>query len=361
MRKGDKTRMWIGACVVMVLIVTSCVPASAVPTPTAAPAEGKGTTEMVEGWRGGYDIVQPELCPPVMDDKTIEEHLQQPFFQQVIGQQQLGDKTVRAQQGLYANEQDEIFTIKVVGNNSQAGEDAILAYSGAVRVCLDLILDDGISDKIVADTEIVPAEGEEIVIGFEELPDPEQVTAESLIIEIESWGSITGGDLSYDELGTILKDTVLEDAARWKLILNNRVSEDYQLQYVPTDEAAKSNPDAVLDFIIDPSINNGVRHQYREYRQKSVLTTVSVAGNSGAGKVRAGLCKNSSSTPFMTRTVNRNGTKKATLSNSSSTSSTSYDLGVVGKQKASRYRMSGRWYRNYRDSPPGGSHTNCNP
>ena len=115
----------------------------------------------------------------------------------------------------------------------------------------------------------------------------------------------------------------------------------------------------MVDFIIDPSIDNGVRHQYHEYWQKSVLTYVDVAGISGAGKVTAGLCR-ATALPFQEQNSRpqRNPDFHAFPA---STSSTTYDLGVIGKQNGSKYRMTGRWYRNYGDSPPTGSVTDCNP
>ena len=93
-----------------------------------------------------------------------------------------------------------------------------------------------------------------------------------------------------------------------------------------------------------------MRHQYVEYGQKAVSTTVDVGGDEGAGKVKAGLCRDSTPSPVMTRTVARDGTRFATLRSGTSTSSKIYDLGVIGRKSASRYRMTGRWYRNYERS-----------
>jgi len=375
MRQRYRIWTWIGVFMLVVVVVAGCTapPTSGGAAPAAdsqAPAADGGNGDVVEGWDGGYEAVPADLCPPGEDDAEVDIRVQQPiFFRQELGEEAWGDKgLLLTQRGLYANEQGEIFGIKVAGANSPSSEEAriaseaaIRAYSDALRICFDQIFNGEINGTLLEPKVEVPvADADAQASSDEETPDLEQVAAESLVIAIWSIGRVMEGDDLGEELGEILKNIVNEDDREWEAALSDLVSKNLQRQFISTNEEAKENPDLVVDFIIDPSINNGVRHQYVEYVQKAVLTTVSVGGSSGAGSVKASLCRDSSSSPFMNKTVDHSGTQSAPLSGTS-TSSKTYDLGVIGKKNASKYRMTGRWYRDYNDPAPSGSVANCNP
>lgn len=365
-----RRRLWIVVLVLIGLLV-GCAPPTAAPAASggesaaaasapAAEAPAAVDSESVEGWGGGYDIVPPELCPPVTDDADVEKRVRPPIFRPVIEEKMRDDEPVLFQQGLYVNDQGDFFRIEVAGANRSTTPETIFAYSGEVLVCFDQILVNGMREEMAASQSKSPAPTTADENG-ETPEDPEAAAAESLVISIQSVGFVPEGDVPtvpIQELTQKIVDELSPD--QWVDALTDRIANELGLKFVPTEIWTKENQqDTVVDFIIDPRINKGRRHQYSEVASQNLNTTVHVGGNEGAGRVSAGLCSGGVAKPFTSATVDHTGTvpyaKSATLSG------TGNDLGVVGHQSPSKYRMTGRWDYLYDADPPVGSTTECNP
>lgn len=317
------------------------------PTPTPEP-DSTATLDPDAVWNGDYDETPVDLCPPVPDglsDEEVSKYISAttdiPVFGAPMIEDISGGGAAWAQRGLHVNPQGEVFHIAVFGAATDEGRKAVETYTQELRVCFDHI-------PVGANPDDEAAE------PVSRLHEPATTTPEDLVIAFSLQGVIRDGQ------GPAIQDRIADIAKRtnyqnWDEETKNVFGE--QFGYVSAgDLGTERNISYFLDFIIDPGINNGVRHQYKEKESASASVTIYVNGDNGAGQVIGGICTAASTSPARTATVTKGRTEKATISHSQT-----YDFGVRGLQNASKYRVSGRWKRGYDDAPPTGSTVNCYP
>lgn len=311
---------------VILLALVACGPTpgptEAPPGPIEAPPEPAAEETGEETWENPYETSPAELCPP--DGETVG----QPIFGELVEAEELW-----LQRGLFANEQGELFSVTVAGLNPET----VAEYTAVARVCFDMIP----SGRMASEPGASQPE--------EEVPKEAEPSPDDLFITIDF---VASGPL--EEAQDVAQELSVEPVEVWESWLKER---DW------TTEGAEQG--YVLDFIIDPPICNGCRHQYVERKGCRAWVNLSVAG--GGGSVIAGLCKSGSTYPYARRTVTHGGTETASMSHQSAVNIT-YDLGVRGRQSSNTYRISGRWgwvgwYAGYSSSAPNPRYSswNCNP
>jgi len=284
-------------------------------------------------WDGDYEKTPSDLCPP---DK---EPVGRPVFDAPAPEPYEGEqvKEVWVQHGLFANEQGELFRMDVIG----VTPEAIKLYTEKVRVCLDQIFTGEVTG------------GEPSKPGFDQPSKEFGVNPEDLSIEVYLLGFFNPQEISGEE---VIKEVFDVPAQRWADMLK-------EMKLTPEQARPEEfRQDYVVDFVIDPTANNGSTHHYPERSAMKACANVSVA--SGGGSVRAKLCRNSGSVD--TTTVTKGGALESDeLSNDNLGTRATYDLGVKGNASGT-YRVSGRWgwagwSAAYLDPAPVGSLQNCNP
>lgn len=313
--------------------------------PTEAPATEAATEapgEAAVPWDNPYDPAvyfdpaTSTLCP---EDGEPDG---QPVFGPVTDGQ-LDNQAVLIRHGLYANQENEVFRIDVMGVNAQALE----AYTNQLSVCLDHILSNTITK---------PA-GEPAAPG--EVAEPFGSHPEDISTEVYTL-AFADKSLPRDEVRGMLEKIVDEtDTTVWPELLK-------ELNLLTPQDADPDNylNDFFIAYIIDPPIANGARHQYPEKTVSSVYVTTSV--RDGAGSVTSGICRDYILLTSTIVTVTHEGTHTLSSSNQKGFNGV-YDLGVRGLSAAgSRYRISGVWWMpgwsaGYFASAPTGSLRSCNP
>lgn len=299
----------------------------------------------------GYEQVPPDLCPP--DTGATKP----PIFVERIGEEERSGFTVYSRVGFLVNEHGEIFQIKVSGRD----REAVQAYTEAVRVCFDLILTgsspDSMPDAAPASDELLP----DVLAG-----DPH-----NLIIEVNllaaTWGAVA---VEVESAGTPIASPTLAPVVAGLEGAMRSVADEYPPeQWVeemrkqgeplvhPQDWIREHAQDAVVDFIVDPSIGNGGFHNYPSQCKKSATVTLDVAG--GSGSVTGYLYRNGNLKQIWS--VDRDGDAMETRCHNGAPHYATYDLGVHGNENGSKYRVSGRWAYGWNAAAPGGGGTACTP
>lgn len=342
----------------LLLIYQSCAgPPEKIPAPTPPPTAIERATDptpppptpLPDPWRGDYDAIPVAACPPEPDGLSAAEIDQ--FYDKIsadMGSPVWGDDVQEGEfwvrRGVYTNAAGGFYQIEALAPGDDRGRLALSDYTSGLRVCLH--------HTFVASE----AAGVEMMGSRRSDPPTYPPTSEDLIIFIDFMGAMSAGGMLR---------AAPEMQKQWQAAVD--FLPVLVMQYPPQEwQAALQLPliageqPYVVDFIIDPSINDGVSHQYPERQRKQVSAKVSVKGSQGGGSVAAGLCRNNSA-PISSGTVTHGGSpEQITLSHSSGEVST-YDLGVRGLQNGSRYRVSGRWRFAFGAAEPTGSTAACNP
>lgn len=292
---------WLPAFAIFVLV--GCAP--------AAPGGGAPTEQPADDapapWDDAYMKVPADLCPPE------KEPVGQPVFAAPTQIETQQPPEVWVQHGLFVNEQGELFRIAVYGLAPQP----VLDYAAKVRICLDQIF-------MGETTQVEPGQ---------EGPAPEPSSfgenPEDLIVEVYLLGF---ADLKTTDAESIYMALFAVPVEGW-------MSQLKEMQMSPDlSRPEEFTQDYVIDFVIDPTANNGARHNYREKSVIKAWANVSVAG--GGGSVLGKLCRNSNGAD--TTAVTKGGIESDTLSHNNGVNAAIYDLGTRGNANGT-YRVSGRW------------------
>lgn len=316
--------------VVFCLIFTACGP---VPAPVTDVRSSTTEPLVSDNWNGSYDKVPPELCPP---DK---ESVGQLKFD-TPAQKLYEGKQAWVQHGLFANEQGELFRMNAISIDA----DTVNKYTYDVKVCLDKIL----TSEVTAGKPSEPGSGL--------LPEEFGVNPNDLIIEVYLVGMFDPQKISGDDVIYLL---LKYSAQEWGGILK-------EMGLTPEQAGPEElKQDYVVDFVIDPNIENGSTHFYPQRSAMKAYAVVSVAD--GAGAVEAQLYRDLKSVDM--EKVNRDGGPvSAELDYDNEGIRATFNLTVTGNPSG-RYQLSGRagydaerasWvYGNESDPPPCASTDIC--
>ncbi len=257
----------------------------------------------------------PELC----GDKDAP--LAKPLFAPPTVERKSGPNgsDLIVQNGVYVNEQGEIFGLVVKGPN----QNPVLEYTRSLLVCFDQIYTGEVTKSgDPAKVRPTPTPGAAIVdrarsdvfvqfflLGFV-APEQADKVAETLVSQpFSEWGA------SLKEFGA------LPEQARPK-------------EYVQ---------DNVVNFIFDPTVNGNITHQYNEKGLLKAVVTVEISRNSVTG----GLCWKGTPVPLQKRVVSVDATRIASMTKSTTPPATAlFDVGVRGMgptTQANQYRLSGHF------------------
>ena len=307
-------------------------PADSASIPAGSDSPAPGQADDVIEWTNPYEDPSPILCPE--DGQPSEE---QPSYRPAEDANleafhpAVGFSAV-VRHGVYFNKEGEIFEINVTGAGPAVEEYTVGANGNdPARICLDHVFTD--HDRSQP----------------EDAPEPPAVAPPEA-----PFGS-SEGDLIIDfsliaivspDSGKIPKDiaaAILETGyADWGTQVK-------QLEVDPSIGAAgQDNTDDVVDFVFDPLIARGARHNYLPKRSNAIYFRVDAA----QGSMHAGACRNIGSA-F--------GAFDVAIGNYGRTSDIrsylSYYAGAVRGVADGTYKVSGRsdypgWYAGWEDSAP---------
>jgi hypothetical protein len=305
------------------------------PEATEVPSEEPETS-----WENPYERTSTVLCP---EDKTLtEDPVELPIWEGDVASEELGGQQVFVRRGLYANSENEIFQIDVIGVSVGAVNNYIDA---PVKICLDYLTTETIEE---AEEETPPSPGP-AASPFGDNPG-------DLIIKLYVQG-LFNPEESADRVRDILQRIVDTPVKDWE--------QGFNQAELPRPDGEQ---DFVIDFIIDPTVNSGATHQYQEQRATKIFARTSV--RDGSGSVVSGICRGRFRTTPLRWTVVTvtNGGIPDTAAKSDNPGTGfayPYDLGVKGNDSG-EYRISGRWFwpgwsANYWEADPATSLKSCDP
>jgi hypothetical protein len=331
-RQGDEVKRFIA--VVVILVLTGC---SAVPGSSGSSSPGGGSTASAPPGSASPGASESAPAsgqadvPPFVETsgecKPDAEATGMPtFFPTKEGKLPDGAPVVISH-GLFANKENELFRIDVIGLKAAAVDE----YATTVLVCLDYEPSEAGG----------PSQGEGVP---EKSGDGSQFGEESpadLIIVasvVGVLGSKEKANAAIEELGAI-------DPSEWL----DRLEKNY-------DALPPVEQPYLINSIFDPKAKDGATHHYAEVKSTKVWAKIT----SMDGSVKAGLCRGAGTDPYKTVSVN-NGTTRNLYASDDLT--WSYDLSVRGNLTG-RYRVAKQdgwpgWYRGFFSDPPTDSQHTC--